>query len=118
MTLKIRVSMAFLIIIALFVVIYLVKRNKLNLKYSLVWIILLLLSLTCVVFPQIIMVINKIIGFQLPSNLVFAGMIFVLFVISLSLTVIVSSMATRTRLLLQEISLLKERVKVLENEKK
>lgn len=118
MSMKMRLCTIILIIFALVTVIYLVKRNKLNLKYSLVWIFLLLLGAICVIFPQLIMIVNKIIGFQLPSNLIFAGMIFILFVIALSLTVIVSSMATRTRLLLQEVSLLKERVRILEDEKK
>lgn len=113
-----RLCTIILIIFALGTVIYLVKRNKLNLKYSLVWIFLLLLGAICVIFPQIIMIVNKIIGFQLPSNLIFSGMIFILFIIALSLTVIASSMATRTRLLLQEVSLLKERVRTLEDEKK
>lgn len=118
MSIKMRLCIIILIIFALVSVIYLVKRNKLNLKYSLVWIALLIMGFVCVIFPQLIVFVNKIFGFQLPSNLIFAGMIFILFIIALSLTVIVSSMATRTRLLLQEVSLLKERVRILENEKR
>lgn len=118
MSMKMRLCIIILIIFALVSVIYLVKRNKLNLKYSLVWIALLIMGFVCVIFPQLIVFVNKIFGFQLPSNLIFAGMIFILFIIALSLTVIVSSMATRTRLLLQEVSLLKERVRILENEKR
>ena len=98
MSIKMRLCIIILIIFALVSVIYLVKRNKLNLKYSLVWIALLIMGFVCVIFPQLIVFVNKIFGFQLPSNLIFAGMIFILFIIALSLTVIVSSMATRTRL--------------------
>lgn len=118
MSMKMRIYLFIFVMLLLAALIQLVKKNKLNLKYSLIWFSCLVLALIVIIFPVTLLWAKQIIGFELPSNLVFVGVICILVVITMSLTVIASTQATRSRLLLQEVSLLKDRVERLEHEQK
>ena len=104
------VSGIFSIFIIIFII-YLVHREKVNIKYSLVWLILFLALLICLIVPGLLNSITKLLGFQTPSNMVLSLLIAVLVVINISNTVINSNQDKKIRLLIQEISLLKKKNK-------
>lgn len=95
-----------LIIISILV---LLRKNRVNIKYSLIWIILFLILLIATVIPGFLSWITHLMGFKTASNMVISIILAVLVIISISLTVIVSQQDKKIRLLIQEISMLKNK---------
>ena len=58
-------------------------------------------------FPNIMTSIANLLGFEVGSNMIFAGLIAILCFINIVLTVIVSGQNAKIRLLIQEVSILK-----------
>lgn len=110
MSSNLRLSV-FLVSVALFFVIFILfKRGRIPLKYTLVWLIPDLIILIVAILPNILIFVMRILGFQTISNMVAGMLIFILLLISISLTVIVSGQRTKIILLIQEVSLLKEKL--------
>ena len=102
-----------LIIVALILLVFIaivLKKNKMPVKYSMVWIFSSLLILLIALIPNIFIKISELIGFVAMSNMVIGIFIFILLIITLALTIIVSDQRKKITLLIQEISLLKEKV--------
>lgn len=87
-------------------VIYMVGRGRLLLKYSLLWMVLTIAVCIISIFPQPIFALGHVLGFENPSNFIFAFSIFGLVGICLSLTVIVSRLRISVKNLTQEMALL------------
>ena len=101
------VSGIFSIFIIMFIL-YLVHKEKINIKYSLVWLVLFVALLICLFVPGFLSYITKLLGFQTASNMILSLLIAVLVVINISNTVINSKQDKKIRLLIQEISILKK----------
>ncbi|WP_274641852.1 DUF2304 domain-containing protein [Streptococcus equinus] len=95
------------IVIILFVVysFHLIKKDKLSIRYSLSWYILSVILLIAVWFPNLLVILAKILGIYSPINLVF----FVGFCLSLwilfSLTRVVSIQTSKIKSLAQQVAL-------------
>lgn len=95
------------IVIILFVVysFHLIKKDKLSIRYSLSWYILSMILLIAVWFPNLLVILAKVLGIYSPINLVF----FVGFCLSLwilfSLTRVVSIQTSKIKSLAQQIAL-------------
>lgn len=87
-------------------VVHLVAREKLLLKYSLLWMALTIAILLCALFPLPLYQISALLGFETPSNFIFFIGLFFLLAISLSLSSIVSKQASMIKNLVQEQALL------------
>lgn len=100
------------IALVLFVV-ELVRREKLKERYSLVWLITVFGILIITINDRVVLVVMNYFGILVPSNmLLFAGVIF-LVLISLNFSVKISAITDRTRLIAQELALLREELKTL-----
>lgn len=104
------VALAFILFLFILVTYYVVK-NKISIRYSIVWYISLLVLTLFTVFPWLLGYVTKLIGIQLSSNFIFAFMIGVLFFLTLSLTIIASEQQDKIKMLIQEISILKSNEK-------
>lgn len=110
MSLNLRVAL-FLFSILLFVVVtYILKKGSISEKYSLLWYSMSVIILLVSIFPNIFVFISDYFGFQVMSNLIIGIIIALLTFITISLTIIVSGQKKKLTLLIQEISLLKEKV--------
>jgi hypothetical protein len=101
-----------IILFSLFVlgsIIQLVRKNRITIKYSLVWMSAILAILIGALIPGILPFIADLLGFETLPNLIFTLMIGILISVSMVLTIIVSGLKEKVRVLTQEISLLKER---------
>ena len=78
-------------------------------KYSLVWIFSSLLILLIALIPNVFSWLSTILGFMTMSNMVIGIFIFILLMITIVLTVIVSGQRKKITLLIQEVSILKKR---------
>jgi hypothetical protein len=93
------------------VIVRLVKRKQLTMKYSFLWIILLFVILLCAILPIIPYRISDILGFETPANFIFLVAIFFLLAIALSLSIIVSKQQRKITTLIQEVAILENNSK-------
>ncbi len=109
-----RVILLVGILLYILLIIYLMKKGRMSLKYSLVWFLTGLVLLLCALFPQAIGFAAKFLGIYSEVNGVFfVGVCFILLII-LSLTSIVSGLSERLRTLVQTQGMLEKRVRELE----
>jgi len=97
-----------LVIIAALLVFFvsLLRKQKLDLKYCLVWIFALLGVAVLCIFPSLLDRLSDLFGIGVPVNTLFlVGMAF-LACISISLTIVVSRLSDRLRKLTQNIAIL------------
>lgn len=90
-------------------ILVLLRKKKVNIKYSIIWLILFLVLLISTLVPGFLNLLTHSFGFKTPSNMVFSLIMAALVVITIALTVIVSEQDRKIRLLLQELSLLKRK---------
>lgn len=89
---------------------FLLRKGKINIKYSLVWFGLFGLMLLFLILPNFLSFVKDALGFKIESNMIFSLFIIVLVFISIALTIIVSKQDKKIRLLIQEISVLKKKI--------
>ncbi|MGE5455580.1 MAG: DUF2304 domain-containing protein [Ignavibacteriales bacterium] len=99
-------ALLFLLAIILIITLF-VRKDKITIKYSLVWYSCTFVLLLFVIFPPILVWLTNIFKIQVASNLLFILIIAFLFVITISLTIIVSKQKEQLKLLIQEVSILK-----------
>jgi len=106
MLIELRITML-VIIAALFVfIISLLRRQKLDLKYCIVWIIALSgIAILCV-SPPLLDRLSVFFGIDVPVNTLFMVCIAFLACICISLTIVVSRLSDRLRKLTQNIAIL------------
>ena len=102
----------------LLVIFSLLKRNKLCVKYALLWLGCAVIMLLFACFPYLVKLLRALTGVEVVSNLVFLLAIVFLMVLLLSLTVAVSALAEKQKKLIQTNALLEERVRRLEAQKR
>jgi hypothetical protein len=111
MTPALRILLIIIALAFLIEVFRLVSAGKLQLKYSLLWMLLSAVLIVCSIFPGIVYFFSDLLGFQAPSNFVYLVSIVGLLGICLSLTVIVSWQARDIRKLIQEVTLMQDNLK-------
>lgn len=109
MSLKLKLFSILFSLIMIAFVLHLVKKDKIAIKYSLVWLFPCIMLLIFVLVPGFFAWVTNMLGFQTGSNMVLTILVGILFTISISLTLIVSRQKEQIRLLVQEVSLLKEK---------
>ncbi len=110
MSFNLRLGIIIVSIVLFLIIFVILKKEKIPVKYSLVWFFSSLLILLVGLIPNLLSSFSKMLGFITMSNMVIGIFIFILLLITVSLTVIVSSQKKKITLLIQEISLLKEKV--------
>lgn len=96
---------------------YFLKKKSLSLKYSLLWITTGIIMGVIALFPQIIYVFVELIGIQTPVNGLYAICIFMMMLILISLTSIVSKQTERIKNLTQYIAILEKDVREITDDK-
>lgn len=113
---KIQIISAVILLLGGFFIIFLVRRRKLELKYGLPWLAVILLTLLVDCFPVILSLIADGMGIELPVNALFLlGLIFAVALIFV-LTVIVSRQSERIKRIVQASALNEEEIRRLSAE--
>lgn len=86
-----------------------VRNGKVEIQYSLFWIIFSLVLVIISVFPNIIIFTARIIGVQSPANLLFLIIIFVLLLKEFNTTLKLSKLEEQLTHLIQKIALEEKR---------
>lgn len=94
-----------------------IRRKRIKEKYALIWFFVLFsLIAICIKFP-LIEHLGRLIGIATPSNMLFFLGITFCFILIFSLTVIVSVMSNRMRILAQKIAFLEFELKEIQDRK-
>mgnify|MGYP004562589711 FL=1 len=109
-----RVFLIIGIVFYITVLVILMKKQRLNLRYTLTWLLMALVMLLVSIFPQIVVGLAKLLGIASVVNTVFLLEGLFVLLILLSLTSIVSLQTNRIRKLTQTQALLEKRVRELE----
>ena len=96
------------IFIVFIAIIYILRKGRITIKYSLIWLFTTIMLFLFILIPSLYDGITKLFGFNVGSNMIFAGLIAMLIFINIALTVIISGHNKKIRLLIQEVSLLKK----------
>ena len=118
MTINLRIALIIMILIYVSLILKKIQSKKLQLNFSTFWIISGVLLLLAVITPNLIENLTKLLGFEVPANMLFCITIFVAFYLIFNLTIKLSNEAQKNTLLIQEISLLKSRISKLEEKNK
>ncbi|MDO4287878.1 MAG: DUF2304 domain-containing protein [Eubacterium sp.] len=111
---NLRIFLGIIVLVYLGIIINLLRKQKLNLRYSLTWLISGVVLLIMIVFPEIIYGISGLVGIETPVNTVFVIEAIFILVILLSLTTIVSLLNEKNRRLVQKVALLEKRINEIE----
>ena len=117
LSVHLRVSLVLFAIIMAILIFRLISKNKLPIKYSLFWLVALLLIFLVGFFPNFIGFFTSFVGFQTTSNLVVGIILGILLTITLLMTIIVAEQKRKSIILIQELSFLKAKVKELDTKK-
>ena len=114
MQLTLRIFLLICILVYMLVILRMLKNSQLNLRFSLVWMVagICLLLATC--FPSVIQDAASLIGIIDDVNLVFVLEGLFVLCILLSVSGIVSALHNRIRRIVQQLALLEERIRQLE----
>ncbi len=98
----------------LFMIIWLIKNDKLEIKYAIIWLFFSLAMTAIAFFPYIVLVFGDIFGIIDPVNFVFLTQIVFILLILLSVSAIISGFSKKIKRLAQANALLEKRIRELE----
>lgn len=105
MTLRAQIIIGIILLMGLGIILNMVRKRALELKYVLVWILCDVVLLIIVIRPSLMGAIAKLLGIHSPMNMIFFVGFLLSIVIIFSLTVALSRMNTRLRKLAQIMAL-------------
>ncbi len=110
MSLSLRLGLLFASILVLGFIIFTVAHRKLNIKYSIVWMLWALLSLLMAIFPESFYALSDLLGIQMPVNTVFLIMTALLYALTFYVYMTITKHNEEIIKLTYEISALKKRL--------
>lgn len=113
---RVQIVAIIVLVMAFIILIGQIKKKKLDIKYTLAWMLLDIVLIILAAFPKVIIIISKVLGIETPSNMIFfCGFIFSLIIIYV-LTVAISKMSDNIRSITQKIALLEKKIQEKDNE--
>ena len=114
---KLRISLICGIIVYFILILLLLKKREISLKYTLLWLAAGMFMGILVIWPEILHMIISKIGIESNMNGLFILAIAFVMVILMSITSIVSKQSDKIRSLTQIIAMMEKRIRELEEEK-
>ncbi len=117
MSLPLRIFALILVILYLISILVLVKKNRLLLRYSLLWFFAGLVMLVIVIWPGLLFWAAGLLNIEVPANGLFGICILLGIILMISFTVVISDFSGKIKTLVQNQALLEERIRELEGRK-
>lgn len=114
MAVQLRICMIVGIGLYFVFVVYFLRKKKLLLKYTLLWLLSGLFLGILVLIPDFLYAIVDMIGIQTPVNGLFIILIFFMLTIMISLTSIISKQSDKIRNLCQKMAIMETKIRKLE----
>lgn len=110
MSLSLRLGLLIASLVVFIFIILSVARRKLNIKYSIVWILWALFSLLMAIFPESFYGLSDLLGIQMPVNTVFLIMTALLYALTFYVYIMITKHNEEIIRLTYEISSLKKQI--------
>ena len=95
-------------------IIYLMKKGKLEVKYSIIWLAFSATMILFACFPYTVLVLGDILHVKDPVNFIFLTQIIFILLILLSVSAVISGFSRKIKQLAQSNAILEKRVRELE----
>lgn len=105
-------------VIYLFFIAKSVKRKNMRIGYLVFWIITGVILTIAILIPNFVENISKLTGFEVPINMLFSVSIFIMLYLIHDLIILISKESQKNVTLIQEVSMLKERIEEIEKKSK
>ena len=105
MSIALRICLVALSIISLFYIIRKIRYSKMQIEYTLFWIVLSIIMILMAVFPQIVYWIAYMFGIMSPANMVYLFIIGILLVKVFMMTIEISNLESKVQALIQEVGI-------------
>lgn len=113
MNVRLQIVIGVIIVAMIFYIANMVRRKKIDLRYTLSWMCLGVVLLLLDIFPGIMEWLADLIGIKTPSNMVFFFGFILIVILVYSLTTSVSRLSDKSKKLTQEVALLREELERL-----
>lgn len=117
MSFQLTISLIIFAVVLVLLNSFLVAKNKIPIKYSLLWYVFATLVLLVGIIPGAFEMIGRILGFNVMSNLVIGIILAMLIFLNIALTVMIASQRHRINIVSQEVALLKKEIKDAQHKK-
>ncbi|NRF95757.1 DUF2304 domain-containing protein [Paenibacillus frigoriresistens] len=104
---KLQVVLLVVSLLSFIVLLNMIQKYKLELKYALLWLLLSFITILLAVFPKISLLITSLLGIETPVNTLFLLFIVATLAIVFSLTLALSRSSNEIKDLVQEIGMMK-----------
>ena len=110
MSISLRITLSIFALILTVITVIVLRRGRIPIKYSLLWFFSAFIICMVAIFPSGLVFLANSLGFETMSNLVIGIIIGILLFLTMSLTIITSGQKKKITLLIQEVSMLKEKI--------
>lgn len=110
MTLRLQIIIAIIVVAAIFGIVNMVRKGKIDLRYALAWILLGVLILVFVIFPRLLIVLSDLFGVAAPVNMVFFVGFCIAIAVIYSQSVSISKLSYKVKKLTQELAIMKQQI--------
>ena len=111
-----RLALVVGVILYLVVIFFLLKKRKLSVQYSIIWLFSGFALLVFALVPYVVLVLGDILHIVNPVNFVFLAAIGFMLLILLSISAAVSQLTEKNKTLTQNAALLERRIRELEQQ--
>ena len=118
MSIYLRITLLIAIAIYFLCIVVMLKKRKLELQYTLFWLFGGLAMVLIVIFPDAFLFLMRRLGIVDTINGIFAAVSFIIIIILMSITSIVSKLNSSIRGLTQKCAIYEKRIRELEEELK
>lgn len=114
-TFQLQIILFIASIITFLIIINMIRKYNLELKYSLLWLLFCIVNILLASFSQIAKITASVLGIKAPVNAIFLLTMGFQFFLIFSLTLTISRLSNKFIQLVQEVGLLKKEVEELKN---
>lgn len=114
---KLVIFLVSLCVITFFILYSMVKKKKILFKHALLWSLLDIILVICIFGIKYLRIISDFVGIEKISNLIFLFGFLVIIAICIGLTTIVAEQKNKIIVLTQEIAIMNNKVRSIENGK-
>ncbi len=117
MPIILRIVLIAITLVYILILIKAINKKNLQISFSVFWIVSGIILIVALAIPNLVEFVSHKLGFIAPSNMVFCLTIFIAFYLIFNMTIKLAEENKKNTAIIQELSILKKRVKKLEDEK-
>ncbi|MBR2289479.1 MAG: DUF2304 domain-containing protein [Clostridia bacterium] len=118
MSISLKIVLVVILLIYWFFIIKSVRNKSMRIGYLIFWLIIGIAMIIALIIPNCVETISRLIGFELPINMIFSFAILVILYLLYDITKQLTKEQNKNTMLIQEISIMKKRIEELEKKEK